>query len=55
MGNLSKWLVAIPFIGLWTLGLPALSSPGVGFWLIELGDEYREYMARTWRLVPLVF
>jgi len=23
--------------------------------LAELGDEYREYMARTWRLVPLVF
>nr|HID14197.1 hypothetical protein [Anaerolineae bacterium] len=23
--------------------------------LIEFGDEYREYMARTWRLIPFVF
>jgi len=23
--------------------------------LTEFGDEYRSYMARTWRLVPFVF
>jgi len=38
VGNLSKWLIAVPFIGLWTLGLPALIAGRLDWFLATPWD-----------------
>ncbi len=38
MSNLSKWLIAVPFIVLWTLGLSALIAGGWGWFLADPWD-----------------
>jgi len=49
MSNLSKWLIAIPFIALWTLGLPALIAGRLGWFLADPWDTLFVLLwAGTW-------
>lgn len=49
MSTQRKWLIAIPFIALWTLGLPALIAGRPGWFLTDLWDTvFVSLWAGTW-------
>lgn len=49
MSTQRKWLIAIPFIALWTLGLPALIAGRWGWFLADLwGTVFVLLWAGTW-------